>query len=58
MVGAALKVLQQGHPAWSFVMYDCARPRSVQLIMWELDLTHFGGRFSYAACGMLAATFS
>jgi len=36
MVGAALKVLQQGHPAWSFVMYDCARPRSVQLIMWEL----------------------
>jgi len=24
----------------------------------EVDLTHFGGRFSYAACGMLAATFS
>ena len=36
MVGTALKVLQQGHPAWTFVMYDCARPRSVQLIMWDV----------------------
>jgi len=32
---------------------DCAAIASP-----KVDLTHFGGRFSYAACGMLAATFS
>jgi D-alanyl-D-alanine dipeptidase len=36
MLGDALKHLQQGHPGWTFVMYDCARPKRVQLIMWDV----------------------
>lgn len=36
MLGEALVHLQRGHPDWTFVMYDCARPRRVQLIMWDV----------------------
>lgn len=36
MLGDALGHLQRGHPGWTFVMYDCARPRRVQLIMWDV----------------------
>jgi D-alanyl-D-alanine dipeptidase len=36
MLGVALTELQRGHPGWSFVMYDCARPRKVQLVMWDI----------------------
>jgi len=35
MLGAALTELRRGHPTWTFIMYDCARPRRVQLIMWD-----------------------
>ncbi len=36
MLTAAHKLLQQTHPGWTFAMYDCARPRRVQLIMWDV----------------------
>ena len=36
MLGTALKELRRGHPTWTFIMYDCARPRRVQLIMWDV----------------------
>lgn len=36
MLGEALGHLQRGHPTWTFLMYDCARPRRVQLIMWDV----------------------
>lgn len=36
MLGDALTNLQRGHPDWTFVMYDCARPRRVQVIMWDV----------------------
>ncbi|MEM9932822.1 MAG: M15 family metallopeptidase [Bacteroidota bacterium] len=29
-------VLKRGHPDLRFVLYDCVRPRSVQVEMWEL----------------------
>jgi D-alanyl-D-alanine dipeptidase len=36
MLGVALAQLQQSHPSWTFVMYDCARPVRVQKIMWDV----------------------
>jgi D-alanyl-D-alanine dipeptidase len=36
MLAAAHALLQKTHPGWSFIMYDCARPRRVQLIMWDI----------------------
>ena len=36
MLGDARRALQQRDPALDFVMYDCARPRRVQLIMWDV----------------------
>ncbi len=36
MLKRALAELQRGHTDWTFIMYDCARPRSVQLIMWDV----------------------
>ena len=36
MLSAAHTSLQAAHPSWTFVMYDCARPRRVQLIMWDV----------------------
>jgi D-alanyl-D-alanine dipeptidase len=36
MLRGALTELQRAHPSWTFVMYDCARPRRVQLIMWDV----------------------
>ena len=36
MLSAAHINLQAAHPSWTFVMYDCARPRRVQLIMWDV----------------------
>jgi D-alanyl-D-alanine dipeptidase len=36
MLAEALKVLKAGHPSWTFLMYDCARPRRVQLVMWDV----------------------
>lgn len=35
MLGVAHGVLQQRAPGLTFVLYDCARPRSVQLVMWD-----------------------
>lgn len=35
-LAAARTLLQKEHPTWTFLMYDCARPRSVQLIMWDV----------------------
>jgi D-alanyl-D-alanine dipeptidase len=36
MLAAAHALLQQRAPGVTFVLYDCARPRSVQLLMWEV----------------------
>jgi zinc D-Ala-D-Ala dipeptidase len=36
MLDKAHTALQQRAPGLTFVMYDCARPRSVQLIMWDV----------------------
>lgn len=36
LLTAAHTLLQKTHPGWTFLMYDCARPRSVQLIMWDV----------------------
>ncbi len=36
MLATALTELRRGHPTWTFIMYDCARPRAVQLIMWDV----------------------
>lgn len=36
MLGVAHALLKKGHPDWTFIMYDCARPRRVQLIMWDI----------------------
>src|SRR5687768_557810 len=36
MLTKARDVLKERAPGLSFVMYDCARPRRVQLIMWEV----------------------
>ncbi|MDP2345685.1 MAG: M15 family metallopeptidase [Deltaproteobacteria bacterium] len=36
MLAVAHGLLQKQHPGWTFIMYDCARPRSVQLIMWDI----------------------
>ena len=35
-LAVAHALLQKQHPGWTFVMYDCARPRSVQIIMWDI----------------------
>jgi zinc D-Ala-D-Ala dipeptidase len=35
MLEAAHRILLQRDKSLTFVMYDCARPRSVQLIMWD-----------------------
>ena len=36
MLQQAYSFLHAAHPTWTFVMYDCARPRRVQLIMWDV----------------------
>ncbi len=36
MLADALARLQRHEPTLTFVMYDCARPRSVQLLMWDV----------------------
>ena len=36
MLGAAQKLLAARAPGLTFVLYDCARPRRVQLVMWSL----------------------
>lgn len=36
MLQQAYSLLHAAHPTWTFVMYDCARPRRVQLIMWDV----------------------
>lgn len=36
MLAEAHALLQQRAPGVTFVLYDCARPRSVQLLMWEV----------------------
>lgn len=36
MLTRAHAVLQERAPGTTFVLYDCARPRRVQLIMWDL----------------------
>ena len=36
MLTTAHRLLQKSHPEWTFIMYDCARPRRVQLIMWDI----------------------
>ena len=36
MLGKAHALLAQRAPGLTFVMYDCARPRSVQLVMWDV----------------------
>lgn len=36
MLASAAATLKAAHPTWTFVMYDCARPRRVQLIMWDV----------------------
>lgn len=36
MLAASHALLQKTHPGWTFVMYDCARPRRVQLVMWDI----------------------
>lgn len=35
-LAAAHKLLAQRAPGVTFVMYDCARPRRVQLVMWDV----------------------
>lgn len=36
MLARAHALLQERAPGLTFVMYDCARPRRVQLIMWDV----------------------
>ncbi len=36
MLAVAHGLLRKQHPGWNFILYDCARPRSVQLYMWEI----------------------
>jgi zinc D-Ala-D-Ala dipeptidase len=36
MLAAAHAVLQERSPTTTFVLWDCARPRRVQLVMWDL----------------------
>lgn len=36
MLADAHALLQRRAPGLSFVLYDCARPRSVQLVMWQV----------------------
>jgi zinc D-Ala-D-Ala dipeptidase len=36
MLAQARAVLQERAPGTTFVLYDCARPRRVQLVMWDL----------------------
>ena len=36
MLADAHRRLQQRAPGLTFVLYDCARPRSVQLVMWDV----------------------
>jgi zinc D-Ala-D-Ala dipeptidase len=35
-LAAAHKLLEERAPGVSFVMYDCARPRRVQIVMWDV----------------------
>lgn len=36
MLAKAREVLRERAPELTFVMYDCARPRRVQLVMWDV----------------------
>lgn len=36
MLAGARAILQERAPQLTFVMYDCARPRRVQLLMWDV----------------------